>query len=85
MRQYPRAENRMLPAQFSKALDDLDLTMREFCRITGTGTKTVERWLSDEKDIPQWVPVTLALLTMPGALQMARTVAQHFNREGEAR
>lgn len=82
LKEYPRAEHRMMPAQLSKALDDLGLTMREFCRVTGTGTKTVERWLTDEKDIPQWVPVTLALLTLPGALQIARTVAQHFNKEG---
>lgn len=82
MADYPRAENRMSPAQFSKGLDDNGLTMREFCRITGTGPKTAQRWLDDEKDIPPWVPVTLALLTLPGALTMARTVAQHFNKEG---
>ena len=82
MKEYPRAENRMMPEQFSKALDDLVLTMREFNRLTGTNTKTTERWLSDEKDIPPWVPVFLAMLTIPGALQMARTVAQHFNKEG---
>lgn len=82
MNQYPRAENRMLPAQFSKALQDLGLTMREFCRITGTNWKTAERWLSDEKDIPQWVPVFLAMLTLPGALEMARRVSQHLNKEG---
>lgn len=81
MKQYLRAEHRMMPAQFSKALDDLSLGMREFCRITGTNVKTAERWLEDEKDIPQWVPVTLALMTMPGALPMARTVAEHFSKE----
>lgn len=81
MKHYPRAENRMMPAQFSKALDDLSLSMREFCRITGTNPKTAERWLGDEKDIPQWVPVTLALMTMPGALPIARAVAQHFAKD----
>lgn len=80
MNQYARAENRMMPAQFSQALDDLDLTMREFCRITGTNAKTTQRWLDDEKDIPAWVPVFLALLTLPGAMQMAQTVALHFNK-----
>lgn len=79
--QYTRAENRMMPAQFSQALDDLRLTMREFCRVTGTNAKTAQRWLDDEKDIPAWVPVFLAMLTLPGAMQMAQTVAQHFNKE----
>lgn len=81
MRQYPRAENTMTPEQFSLGLREHQLTLREFCRLTGTNIKTAERWLSDEKDIPHWVPVFLALLTLPGALQMARTVAQHFNKE----
>lgn len=79
MTQYQRAENRMTPEQFSQALNQLGLTVREFCRIFGTGVKTVERWLADEKDIPGWVPVSLALMTMPGAPDLARSVAQHFS------
>ncbi|KFL31439.1 hypothetical protein JP75_07750 [Devosia riboflavina] len=71
----------MTPEQFSAALNQNKLTLREFCRLTGTGVKTAERWLADEKDIPNWVPVTLALFTLPGALPMASAVAQKFAKE----
>lgn len=83
MNQYPRAPGRMSPEQFSKALHENRLSLREFCRITGTGFKTGERWLNREKDIPNWVPVVMALLTLPGAYEMAQAVAQHFNQENE--
>ena len=49
--------------------------------MISTSTKTVERWLSAKKDVPGWLPVTLALLPLDGAQHRAGTVAQYFNKE----
>lgn len=73
---------RMPAGAFSTALDELNLTMRQFCRRTGVNEKTAERWLKGELDIPVWVPVFMAMLALPGAEEVSRATAKEY-LEGE--
>lgn len=60
--------------QFRSALRGLDMDAFAFARLTGTGPRTIQRWLSGEKDIPHWVPLLIAVLGLPKALGTARMV-----------
>ena len=59
----------------------LNLDTYAFARLTGTGPRTIQRWLADEKDIPHWVPLMLTLLELPQALGTARMVTASMIRE----
>jgi DNA-binding transcriptional regulator YiaG len=52
-----------------------------FARLTGANSRTVQYWLSNEKDVPHWVPVMLSLLELPKALGTARMVTASMIRE----
>jgi transcriptional regulator with XRE-family HTH domain len=66
---------RMTAEQFSKALNQLNLTMRQFVRLSGVSEAKVERFISGKEDIPHFVTVLCALLTLPNALAMAKGVS----------
>jgi transcriptional regulator with XRE-family HTH domain len=56
------------------ALDQVDLTMRQFARLSGMFLSRVERMLqgAEGADIPHMVNVLLALLTLLGAMERAK-------------
>ena len=47
---------------FRAALTALGMTQRGFASYVGSNERTVRRWAEGTQDIPQWVPVMLALL-----------------------
>jgi hypothetical protein len=69
------APRRMTPEQLSLALTTLSITGKDFAFLTGTGYSTVKRWFKAELEIPHWVPVMCAVLTLPGALDLAESAA----------
>lgn len=64
----------MTREQFSQALDDLKLSARQFSRLCGAKEAYVIAWLEGKKDIPHNVLVICALLTLPGAMELALRV-----------
>lgn len=64
---YDRMDKRALRA----ALEQLDLGDRQFAKIYGVPWERVDRWLKGQDDIPHAVAVMLALLTLPGAIDLA--------------
>ncbi len=66
---------RLSPEQFEQALETAGISAREFAKITGMVHRRVGKWVAGEDDIPPWVASYMALLTLPGALKMARAVA----------
>lgn len=66
--------DKMNPHQFSKALDDLGLTARQFSRISGAKEANVMQWLEGKLDIPHFAYVICSLLHLPGGLDMAKRV-----------
>jgi hypothetical protein len=72
----PRFDYRRLePETFNQALETVGISAREFAKITGANHRRVGEWLSGDNDIPPWVSPFMALMTLPGALDMARKVA----------
>ena len=69
---------RMSPEQFRQACFQLGLPKDTFCFVTGANPRSYESWNKGEADIPQWVPVLLAMLTVPGARSIALRTATHF-------
>jgi hypothetical protein len=67
---------RITPAQLQKAFDDIGLTILRFAWLSGAREDRVRKWLTGHEDIPPYVPVLLAVLTVPGALVVAERVAQ---------
>lgn len=67
---------RMTAREFSTALDRTNLTLGKFLRLTGVSRGKGEDWLNGEEDIPSWVPVFMALLTIDAAPQIALAVAE---------
>ena len=70
---------RMTATEFSAALNQVGLGMREFAALTGANERSVERWLEGQQDIPPWVPIMCALFTLPGATALARAIMQERN------
>lgn len=66
---------RLEPETFEQALETAGISAREFARLTGSNHRRVGEWLSGGNDIPPWVMPFMAMLTIPGALDMARKVA----------
>lgn len=52
----------MTADEFRAALTALGMTQRWFAKYVGSNERTVRRWAEGTQDIPQWVPVMLALL-----------------------
>jgi hypothetical protein len=66
--------DRLTAEQFNDALKGLNIPWRYFARITGHNIRRVEEWTKGQSDIPHSVTLNLALLTLPGALDMAEAV-----------
>jgi hypothetical protein len=80
---------RMTAEQLSAALDQLGLTSLRLEMLTGTRRKTVEAWLRPEHDPramrpPFWLTSWLALMTLPGARDMADAVAAQFLQKDDS-
>ena len=69
---------RMSAAELSAALDQLDLSARQFARVSGAQPKRVIDWLEGREDIAPYVPVMLALMTLPGGIALARACAETY-------
>lgn len=71
---------RMTADEFSRALDELGMSVGEWMRFTGLTRRTVEMHLGQivdkdrPGDIPHWVPVLLELLRLPGGIEAAERV-----------
>jgi hypothetical protein len=72
---------RMTAQQFSAALNALEMTKGQFVRLTGAGPRKVERWLAGEEDIPHWILVLCSVLTVPGAMGIAKAVTDEVVQE----
>lgn len=70
--------NRMTAEQLSAALNQLNLSLRQFCRLSGKSEAKAQRWIAGKEDIPHDVAVMLALLTVPGAMDVAKAVTDAF-------
>jgi hypothetical protein len=68
------AYDHMNAQQFSQALDHLDLTTRQFARLSGAKEDNVLKWLDGTLDIPHWARVLCAVLELPGAVECAKSV-----------
>lgn len=66
---------RMTAEQFEQALGTVGISAREFAKISGATHRKVGEWLAGKEDIPPWVTSYMAMLVLPGALRMARAVA----------
>lgn len=81
---------RMDPGDLSAALDGLGLSVGQFSRLIGAryvgpDDSTVRKWLEGKQDIPAYMPVLIALLQRPGAVEIARKVIEKYletNSEG---
>jgi hypothetical protein len=70
----------MSPRQFADALQLIGLKADSFAWLTGSNEKRVRRWLSgEEPEIPPWVTLVCALLTLPGARDLAMDVVRKFS------
>lgn len=67
--------HRMTGQQLSDALNQLGLSKFQFVRASGFSYQKVERWLADKEDIPHTATVIVTLLTLPGAVEKARVLA----------
>ncbi len=72
---------RMTPSDLSDDLKELGITLAEFCTITGHRYDRVLKWLKEGdggEDIPPHIPVLMALLKLPGAIDVAREQAAFY-------
>lgn len=77
--------DRMTGEQLSAALAQLGITMREFAKLLGAKPERVQAWLLGTDNIPQSAALAAVLLTLPGALDLARTYTDsvaHDTRSG---
>lgn len=75
--------HRMSPAELSAGLNALSLTRRRFSRICGARTDKIQGWLAGELDIPPHIPVLVALLHLPHALDTAKAVVDRYIMDEE--
>lgn len=76
---------RMTAEQFADGLDAVGLTVEAFAWISGADPRRAARWWSgDDADIAPYVPLVLALLTLPGGPDMATKVARALTQPAEA-
>lgn len=75
---------RMTGPEIAGALDRLQMPPKAFARIFGMDARRLARVLADEPgaDAPPWIPIALALLSLPGALGLARQIAaEHITED----
>jgi len=61
--------------QFRQALNDIGIQLSTFVFLFGVSERRAQRWYGGTEDISPWVPIALALLTLPGSVAMAHTAA----------
>jgi len=69
------------PTQFRHGLKQLSLSLDDFAFFFGVNRRTAQRWATGQQEIALWVPVALALMTLPGGVEMANRVAQRLSLE----
>lgn len=75
----PRYRYRRMSAEdFGTALNELDMTLNDFCRVAGCSYKRAEKWVKGLEDIPPHAPVILALMALPGGKERALQVALSY-------
>jgi len=63
-------------SEFSRGLQAAHLSMRQFCRISGSDERRVERWLTGEQENPPyWVASLLTAMTVPEARDKVKALA----------
>lgn len=67
----PYRFTRLSPAEVSAGLDEFQMSVGDYCRVTGTGPKTVQKWLDGEEEPPHQVAANFATWRVPGALKAA--------------
>ena len=72
----PYKFKRMTSAEFSAALDEFEIGVGKFCRLTGAGPQTVQKWLDGVEEPPHWVAMAFACWRVPQALPAARDEAE---------
>jgi hypothetical protein len=73
--------DRMTGEQLSAALAQLGISMREFGKLVGAKPERVQAWLDGSDNIPQSAALAAVLLTLPGALELARTYTESVARD----
>jgi hypothetical protein len=74
-RHKPYSFSRLSAGEVQAGLDEFGLSVLEYCWITGTGPKTVKKWLDGEDEPPHQVAANFAMWRVPGALDAARAEA----------
>lgn len=69
---------RMTGEAFGEALNDLDMTLNDFSRISGSSYKRARKWIDVQEDIPPHVPVLIALMALPGGKERALQTALSY-------
>ena len=68
--------------QFRDAMNNtLRMTAADFAWITGTSHRRVKQWIVGVEQIPPWVTLMCALLTLPRAKELAVKVTREFSTE----
>lgn len=73
--------------EFARNLDDLNITLGQFCRLIGVSYDTVkDEWLADNEatPIPHWVRHVFVLTALPGGLQLMRQMTDAVIERAES-
>lgn len=73
--------DRMTGEQLSAALAQLGISMREFAKLVGAKPERVQAWLDGADNIPQSAALAAVLLTLPGAIELARSYTDSVARD----
>lgn len=66
---------RISAAQFQQGLNDLGMPDGyKFARLSGFGPTKVRRWIGGQEDVQHAATLILALLSLPGAMEMAEAL-----------
>lgn len=69
-----QAARRLTPEQLRDALRDIGISRDDLALVLGTRTERVAKWVCGEEDIPIYLDALLALMTLPGALDLIEEV-----------
>lgn len=68
---------RLTPEQFRAAQAETGIGGYTLARLLGFPINRIEKWERGEDEVPHIVAVTMALLTLPGAQDLAFAVTDH--------
>lgn len=69
-----QAARRLTPEQLRDALRDIGISRDDLALVLGTRTERVGKWTRGEEDAPIYLDALLALMTLPGALDLVEDV-----------